>query len=314
MRSSIYLYKHLAKPVGRSIAAKVPVNLEYNLVLPTGPIDPKPIILLHGLFGSKSNYTMVGHKLAKHINRPVYSLDLRNHGDSPNFAPFGYTTMAADVANFIAEHGLKHVTLVGHSMGAKVAMCVALTNENLVDRVVSVDNSPVGAGLGLNFTADLRGMTSLESSKSIKKSDKKWREKAIKYLEDYEPLHLVRLFLVHGLTNKLTKYNFSDSSIDYADDYVHFKCPVEAFAKHNVLEQIGAWPDEVGGKQFHKPALFLKARRSNFISEKTVSDIYRYFPGASLKTFDTGHWLISEDPDKFVKTLVEFIKMTETAD
>lgn len=245
------------------------------------------------------------------MNSPVYAVDLRNHGNSPHAMPFDYLSMTVDVKNFIEEQDLRNVTVIGHSMGAKVAMCLALLHQDLVGRLVAVDNSPISKPLGLNFTKDLEGMCALENSKSILKTEKRWREKGLKFLEQYEQDAAVRLFLISNLVNKITKFNYSDhGGIDYGDEFVHFRIPVNHLAQAG-LKSIGDFPSkELKSLKFRGPSLFLKARHSEFINESTVSLIYHFFPQTALKTFDTNHWLISAQPEKFINAVRDFVKLT----
>ena len=83
-----------------------------------------PVLILHGLFGSKRNWGGIAKQLsAKHR---VLSLDLRNHGESPWAESMDYRDLAGDVAHFIERHGLEPCTVIGHSMGGKTAMMLAL--------------------------------------------------------------------------------------------------------------------------------------------------------------------------------------------
>ena len=99
------------------------------------------MVLLHGLFGSAANLGMVARGLAGEFS--VYSLDLPNHGLSPRSDHMTYRDMAADVAAFIRERGLAPCHLLGHSMGGKVAMQLALDAPELVNRLVVADIAPV---------------------------------------------------------------------------------------------------------------------------------------------------------------------------
>jgi pimeloyl-ACP methyl ester carboxylesterase len=96
--------------------------------------------------------------LARELNRPVYALDLRNHGDSPHNPQHTYRLLAADVSHFLAKHAIKNPTLIGHSMGAKAAMCVALESPSSVKNLIPVDNAPVDANFASDFGKYLQGM------------------------------------------------------------------------------------------------------------------------------------------------------------
>lgn len=113
-----------------------PVDLAYDAA-GAGP----PVLLLHGLFASAANWREVAAALA--ATHRVYSVDLRNHGRSPHCAEMSYLSMADDVLRLIERIGLQQPALVGHSMGGKVAMALALTAPWAVGRLAVIDIAPL---------------------------------------------------------------------------------------------------------------------------------------------------------------------------
>lgn len=141
--------------------------------------------------------------LARDLQRHVYAVDLRNHGESGHAAVHDYTAMADDVAGFIGQHGLKSPTLIGHSMyappqtppsffssspqliacysrGAKTAMALALAEPDLIRDIVSVDNAPVDAVLATSFGKYVQGMKKIDEADVTRSSE------ADKILAEYE--------------------------------------------------------------------------------------------------------------------------------
>lgn len=137
--------------------------------------------------------------LARDLGRPIYAVvsptyaclfeelcliktsqDLRNHGDSPHDPHHDYSSMADDVAGFIEEHNLQDTTLIGHSMGAKTAMTLALKRPDMITDIVAVDNAPIDAALLSNFGKYIQGMKKIEEAGITKQSD------ADMILKDYE--------------------------------------------------------------------------------------------------------------------------------
>ena len=100
-----------------------------------------PVVILHGLLGSARNWTGIAKELA--ATHRVFALDLRNHGRSPWAATMSFDEMAGDVAAFIGGHDLSPAGVIGHSLGGKVAMRLALTRPELVERLLVVDVAPV---------------------------------------------------------------------------------------------------------------------------------------------------------------------------
>ena len=103
--------------------------------------DGLDLIILHGLFGSARNWSTVARRLSKSFH--VIALDLRNHGESPWTETMSYTEMAGDVAEFVTTRGLDRPIVLGHSMGGKVAMTLAIEGEIDVESLIVVDIAPV---------------------------------------------------------------------------------------------------------------------------------------------------------------------------
>jgi esterase len=99
-----------------------------------------PMVILHGMLGSSRNWQTAGADLAAHHH--VFALDLRNHGASPHADEMTYPTMMDDVLGWLGAHGLARVTLLGHSMGGKIAMLLACRYPERVERLVVVDIAP----------------------------------------------------------------------------------------------------------------------------------------------------------------------------
>lgn len=107
------------------------VELSYNAYdKPNVPESDKelPLIIMHGLFGSKQNWRSLCKAIVERSNptRKVYALDARNHGDSPHVPEHSYPTMANDVVLFMEHHNIKKAAILGHSMGGRVMMYLAL--------------------------------------------------------------------------------------------------------------------------------------------------------------------------------------------
>lgn len=94
--------------------------------------DSPPVIVLHGLFGSARNW----QTFAKHLSTNVktYTLDLRNHGNSPHCDEMHYTDLARDVVQFLDDRNIGEARILGHSMGGKTAMQLALHSSDRVSQ------------------------------------------------------------------------------------------------------------------------------------------------------------------------------------
>ena len=97
--------------------------------------------------------------------------DLRNHGDSPHNPKHDYPTLAADISHFLTQHKIKDPTLIGHSMGAKAAMCVALSQPDSIKNLIPVDNAPVDANFKSDFGVYLQGMRDVARQRPKRQSE-----------------------------------------------------------------------------------------------------------------------------------------------
>ncbi|KAI1863724.1 hypothetical protein JX265_003860 [Neoarthrinium moseri] len=265
-------FDHHEPPAGREAAA------------PT----ESPILFMHGLFGSRKNNRSVSRVLARDLGRHVYTLDLRNHGESPHHPTHNYSAMADDVAEFVAKHRLQAPTLIGHSMGAKTAMVLALAEPDLVNDIVAVDNAPLDAALGSDFAKYIRGMRRIEAAGVTKQSE------ADKILQEYESELPIRQFLLGNLHRPK------------GETVQRFKVPLETLAKE--LDNMGDFPFKDPEKvRFEKPALFVRGTKSKYVPDEVIPLIGRFFPRFSMVDVDAGHWVISEKPEAFLKAVIEFL-------
>ncbi|ORX98182.1 Alpha/Beta hydrolase protein [Clohesyomyces aquaticus] len=254
-----------------------------------GKAKGAPIVFLHGLFGNKKNNRSMSKALARDLDRPVYAIDLRNHGESPHDRIHNYTALAEDTENFLQQHKLKEVTLIGHSMGAKTVMTMALRDPSCCASIIAVDNAPVDAALTSDFPRYVEGMKRVEDARVMD------NKSADKILEPYATDIPVRQFL---LTN-LVRTSPSEP--------LKFRIPVRILA--NSLDDMADFPftnpDE---RWFNKPALFVRGTRSHYVTDETLPIIGRFFPRFELVDVEAGHWVISENPKDFRQAVVEFLQ------
>ncbi|KAI3404373.2 hypothetical protein KGF56_002770 [Candida oxycetoniae] len=274
------------------------------------PVETKtPILFLHGLFGSKLSFNKVARKLSEITLSPAYAVDLRNHGESPHVLPHTYLQMAHDVYNFIKEREWESCILVGHSMGAKVAMLVSLLYPQLVEMLVVVDNSPRSMPLGDKFTNALLGMCEAEKiAFKFKQRSQVERVTEIKeideFLEQYiEDKNLRELVMSNLLINRkdLTNIHVKNKVKEL------FKIPVMNFWKNDVIGAMGEWPD-LSVEKYEDPVLVIHGKKSDFVTTKDFGLFHEYFTNIQFKELDCGHWVSQEKPFEFVYLLMRFIQ------
>ncbi|KAJ7462052.1 Alpha/Beta hydrolase protein [Mycena latifolia] len=269
--------------------ATTPVDLHFTSQVPSGSDNKTSgaIVILHGLFGSARNWGAHSRTFARNLNRPVYALDLRNHGTSPHTRPMTYSSMAADVIHFIRKHSLSDVSLIGHSMGGKVAMTVALDSAlpvSTLENLIVVDIAPARG----NLSDEFRGY--VEAMKKIEEAKVSTRKEALEILQEYEKNPDVCAFL---LTNLVQQANAS-----------HFRIPVDLIG--DSVHEMGSFPFAPQETQWDGKTLFIKGAQSKYINRHNVGIAEKFFPKMKMETLDTNHWVHSEKPHEFSKLIEDF--------
>lgn len=243
----------------------------------------KPLVILHGLFGSKRNWTNIAHRFA--AGRRVLTADLRNHGESPWDARHDYPAMAEDVAELIRAQVGGPADVVGHSMGGKVAMMLALDLPELVERLVVVDIAPaVSTGTPVEY---LRALRSLPLDRFSNRADVK------DALAGAIPDPAMRAFLMLNLATGPTGLSWT----------------VNLDAIDTNFPTILGFPAVPPGRRFKKPALFLVGDRSDYVRPHHRPEIERLFPAATIEVIDgAGHWVHADAADAFVTTVTRFLQ------
>ena len=237
-------------------------------------------MLLHGLFGAARNFGTVQQRLATQYR--VLALDLRNHGSSPHQPNMSYDAQTADLWDTLGRHDAKPATLVGHSMGGKLAMYAALQSPNSVSRLVVCDIAPVA--YPPQFRTYARALLDLDLSCGLT------RPKADSALAAAIPEAAVRAFLLQNLE---------------LGSPPHWRCGLAEIVAS--LPEIEAW-DAPAGVQFSGPVMFLVGERSSYVRAADRSIIYALFPAAKFVTLkDAGHWLHADQPEAFVSALEGFL-------
>lgn len=240
-------------------------------VIEHGQPGQPTLLIAHGLFGSGRNWGVIGKRLSDSFH--VLAPDMRNHGDSPWFDSQSYADMAGDLAGLLDGPA----DVVGHSMGGKAAMMLALTRPDLVRRLVVADIAPVAythsqsQNIAAMRAVDLSGLTR--------------RSEAVPLLEVEDA---VKSFLLQSLdlAGKGWKLN-----LDVLD---------------REMDRIIGWPEVTG--TFDGPTLFLSGGASDYVQPGHRDRIKALFPQARFaKIPGAGHWLHAENPRDFEATLRAFL-------
>ena len=239
------------------------------------------LVILHGLYGNQGNWAPQARQLAQDYD--VYVLDARNHGQSPWADKMGFADMAQDVADTMASLGLGNAHLIGHSMGGKTAMWLALTQPALVRSVCVVDIAPVPYPQAGDDV--IRALNALELAALTSRAD------ADTALAQNISTKFVRDFLLTNLQRS------EEGSWRW-----RFNLAVLTAA----FREITGWPANAGS--YDGPALFIKGELSDYILPEHADAMRAQFPNGQLKTVNgTGHWVHSEKPDAVIKLIRNFL-------
>jgi esterase len=247
--------------------------------------DPN-LIIIHGLFGNADNWHSIAQSLSEHFN--LYCIDLPNHGKSSAMPDATYPKMAQAIIDWAVSENIQSFSLLGHSMGGKVAMQIAAMADKTanvhVEKLIVADMSPVD--YEASHTDILAGLKVLQSSQINS------RKEADDILSNYEPSLPIRQFLLKNLVRAEDKsYQLTLSVDNIFNSY-------STILKKPLIEQ-----------PVNLPTLFIKGEHSDYIVAEYQQAIMEAFPQASFKIIPgTGHWLHAEKPLPFTSLVKRFLQ------
>ena len=263
-----------------------------------GEAGPR-VVFVHGLFGQGKNWTTIAKGLAD--RHRVTLLDLPNHGHSPWTDRVDYLDMADLVAAELAEFG-EPVTLVGHSMGGKVAMQLALRRPELLRALVVVDVAPVDYPESGGRTDDLDEESSpfadyIAAMRTIDLETLQTRDDADHALRGAVPSRMVRSFLLQSLQREGTHG-------------WRWRLNLPALARD--LGQLRGFPEPPPGATFEGPVLWVAGANSHYVLPRDRERMDALFPATRLvRIKNAGHWVHSEQPEVFLETVRRFLDAVE---
>lgn len=243
------------------------------------PTDAPPLVIAHGLFGSARNWGAVAKRLAR--GREVIAVDLRNHGDSPRSPDASYPALATDLAEVIDAEGGR-ADVLGHSMGGKAAMALALIAPSRVRRLVVADIAPVA--YGHSQIGYVRAMQGVALAGVVRRAD------GDAALAEAVPDPALRAFLLQSLA--------------VGPDGARWKLNLPALADQ--MPKIMGFPSIDG--RFDGPTLFLSGGASDYVRPEHWPEILARFPRAQRGSLpNVGHWLHAEAPQAFAAAVEAFL-------
>lgn len=242
-----------------------------------------PVIILHGLFGFSDNWQTVAKGLATD-GRLVVTPDLRNHGRSPHTDTHSYPEMAEDLNAFMEAHWMFSAAVVGHSMGGKAAMQLALNHPDRVTKLVVVDIAP--------GKAEDNNALVIEALRELDLSKITTRQEADSWLAARITDFGTRQFLLKNISRK------PDGAFAWK-----MNLPVLLREYDKILAPVS------GPEPFDKPTLFVRGGLSNYVSDEDFEAAKKLFPRAELVTIEgAGHWVHADKPGELLGVLRFFLK------
>ncbi len=243
--------------------------------------EGKPLIILHGLFGSSDNWQTIGKIFSEKFK--VYFVDLRNHGNSPHSDQFDYDVLDKDLIELMDDEGLEKAHVLGHSLGGKVGMHLAIRFPERVDQLVVIDIAPKYYPPHHQDVFKAFRAVDLNSIKS--------RKEASDQMEKVPLPFGVRQFILKNLTRN-------------GDGSFYWRPNIDVLEKVN--DKIGGGFGKKG--VFENPTLFIAGSESDYILAEDHEKINRLFPQANISTvLEAGHWVHADKPEELRNMVLEFL-------
>ena len=253
------------------------------------------IVIVHGLYGASDNWLSVAAQLEDRFR--VLLVDQRNHGQSPHAEEHSYDLMAADLYETIRSKTNEPVVLLGHSMGGKTAMRMALEHPESVQKLIVADIAPKNYWTFANYAETTANHEKiLDALLQLKPEEANNREELEAALKKDFPSRTLRLFLLKNVKrNKAGRYQWQ------------INLPV---LRRNLPELMDGFSHLPKPATDHNPeAIFIRGALSPYIKDEDTLVINQFFPGAQLVTVPkAGHWLHAEQPELFLKTLLYYLE------
>ncbi|MCX2744550.1 alpha/beta fold hydrolase [Mangrovivirga sp. M17] len=239
------------------------------------------LVILHGLFGSSDNWMSIAKTLEDEFH--IYVVDQRNHGQSPHSDEWNYEVMAQDISDFIDEYIGHSTAVLGHSMGGKVAMTLAMQHSEKVKKLLVADIAP------RHYPVHHRQI--LDGLIKVDEANPKSRKEADDVLSDYISEKSIRMFLLKNLGRG-------------ENNNLKWKINLEVI--NDKIEEVGKSQKEL--EPTDVPTLFVGGEKSDYIRDEDKDLIKELFPESNvIQLKKAGHWLHAEQPESFTTVIKDFM-------
>jgi len=249
-----------------------------------GPPHAPALFILHGFLGSADNWhTLASRWSATHR---VFALDARNHGRSPHEDQFSHALMAHDVLAFADHHGIERFSLLGHSMGGRTAMEIAVHHGERVEHLLIVDIAPRTYPSHHEHIFEALNAVDLACA-----TDRQTVERQLAQLiDDFG----IRQFLMKNLHREQTgQYRWK------------MNLPVLEREYHEVVKGLPT------GTQYSGPTLVIRGSRARYVTDEDILLFQEHFPKVRVVTLDAGHWVHAERPEEVFQSVSRFLTGSE---
>ncbi|TNE31559.1 MAG: alpha/beta fold hydrolase [Bacteroidetes bacterium] len=251
----------------------------FSRIIGEGP----DVLILHGLFGMNDNWNSLGKQWAEDCGMRMHLLDLRNHGQSPHSPEHTYKAMSADVVEYLDDHSIDSAIVIGHSMGGKVAMRMAVDHPERVARLCVVDIAPKGYPVHHQEIVDAMRTLNFDEISSRKDADDT--------LALSMPNLMMRQFLLKSLHWE-------------SEDRLAWRFNLDAIEAN--LEMVGEAMEE--SAMYEGTTLFIRGAKSGYIKDEDEALLKAHFPKSRLYTVEgAGHWVHAEKPKEMYRVICEFL-------
>jgi esterase len=242
------------------------------------------VVLLHGVFGSSLDWAGLARRLSR--SHRIILADLPNHGSSPRVAEMDYRCMARSVLDLLHRLGVPRASLIGHSMGGKIAAAMALIRPDAVDRILAVDVAPAAT------PGDLSGIVTALSGVPMS---------GVCSRSAFEPA------LAHAVPDKRTR-TYLLRSLEIDGGQARWAFDLRALAAN--IDNLKGWPCDLERLRFNGLARFLIGDRSPVVGPYEERAIRRHFPGADIvRVANATHWLPAEQRALFMRHVSNFLAL-----
>ena len=242
-----------------------------------------PLVVLHGLFGSGSNWRGVARALGD--SHTVHCVDLRNHGASPWADSMGYAAMADDVLQLIDRLGLKRPAVMGHSMGGKTAMALALRHPQRIGPLIVVDVAPISYADTLTPFAE--AMRSVDVAAAASRAEVQRR------LQQSVPDRDVVTFLMQNLVAR--------------NDHFDWRLNLPGIS--GAMSELCAFPSDLLGLCYESPTTVIAGAQSNYVADRQGASFAPMFGDVEIDVVENaGHWVHADQPAAFVTRVMQVLQ------